>query len=85
MTVAALYELSRTAIVPSLVIEEDGLKKAMAISGHAWLVMQAVGSSMGDLITQWCLIHLEDKGEASSRTKSFVAALPSSSAQASTS
>ena len=53
MTVAALYEPNRTAIVPSLVIEEDGLKKAMTISGLAWSVMQAVGSSMGGLLTQW--------------------------------
>ena len=49
MTLAALCEPSRTAIVPSLVIDEDGLKKAMTISGLAWSVSQAVGSSMGSI------------------------------------
>jgi MFS family permease len=53
MTVAAIYEPSRTAILPMLVFEEDGLKKAMTISGLAWSVMQAIGSVMGGLLTQF--------------------------------
>lgn len=58
MTVAALYEPSRTAIVPSLILDEEGMKKAMTISGLAWSVMQALGSSMGGLLTQWVGIQM---------------------------
>lgn len=58
MTVAAIYEPSRNAIVPMLVLDEEGMQKAMTISGLAWSVIQAVGSSMGGLLTQWVGIQM---------------------------
>ena len=49
MTVAALYEPSRSAIVPMLVTNEASLKKAMTLSELSWSLMTAVGSSLGGL------------------------------------
>ncbi|KAL7451364.1 hypothetical protein ACHAWC_003201 [Mediolabrus comicus] len=58
MTVAAIYVPSRTAIVPMLVAEGEELKKANTILGLAWSTMQALGSSMGGVLTQWVGIQL---------------------------
>ena len=46
MTVAAIYKPNRSALVPMLVVDEESLKKAVTISGLAWSVMTAFGSSM---------------------------------------
>lgn len=53
MTVAALYEPNRSAIVSQLVVNEEGLKKAITISGLAWSVMTSVGSSVGGFATEY--------------------------------
>lgn len=58
MSVAAIYVPSRTAIVPMLVAKEEELKKANTILGIAWSTMQALGSSMGGVLTQWVGIQL---------------------------
>ena len=51
MTVAAIYEPSRTAIVPMLVLEESNLEKAMILVSSSETLMQAVGSSIGGILT----------------------------------
>jgi MFS family permease len=51
MTVAAVYEPSRTAIVPMLVLEESNLEKAMILVSSSETLMQAVGSSIGGILT----------------------------------
>ena len=51
MTVAAIYEPSRTAIVPMLVLEESNLEKAMILVSSSETLMQAVGSSVGGMLT----------------------------------
>lgn len=61
MTVAALYESSHSAIVPMLVLEADSLEKAMILVSSAEVAMQAVGSSIGGLLTgtvgiQYCFM-----------------------------
>jgi MFS family permease len=61
MTVAALYRPSHTAIVPMLVPEEGSLEKAMILVSSVYLLMQAVGSSTGGILTgfvgiQYCFM-----------------------------
>lgn len=51
MTVAAIYEPSRSAIVNMLVDDEESLKKSITISELAWSVMTSVGSSLGGIAT----------------------------------
>ena len=51
MTVAAIYEPSRCAIVSMLVDDEESLKKSITISELAWSVMTSVGSSLGGIAT----------------------------------
>ena len=53
MTVAAIYEPSRSAIVSMLVKDEESLKKAITISELAWSVMTSIGSSLGGLATAY--------------------------------
>ena len=53
MTVAAIYEPNRSALVPMLVVDEESLKKAVTISGLAWSVMTAFGSSMGGFAAEY--------------------------------
>eukprot|EP00581_Thalassiosira_minuscula_P014752 CAMPEP_0183721264 /NCGR_PEP_ID=MMETSP0737-20130205/13593_1 /TAXON_ID=385413 /ORGANISM="Thalassiosira miniscula, Strain CCMP1093" /LENGTH=530 /DNA_ID=CAMNT_0025951243 /DNA_START=101 /DNA_END=1693 /DNA_ORIENTATION=+ len=47
MAIAAIYEPNRSSIVTMLVSDEEGLKKAVTLSGLAWSCMTAFGSSMG--------------------------------------
>jgi MFS family permease len=61
MTVAAIYEPSHSAIVPMLVLEEESVEKAMILVSSAETLMQAVGSSVGGLLTgtlgiQYCFM-----------------------------
>ncbi len=61
MTVAALYDPSHSAIVPMIVSEEDNLEKAMILVSTSYELMQAVGSSIGGLLTgvvgiQYCFM-----------------------------
>ncbi|KAL7535651.1 hypothetical protein ACHAWF_005222 [Thalassiosira exigua] len=58
MTVAAMYEPSRSAIVSMLVGDEESLKKAITISELAWSVMTAVGSSAGGFATEYLGISI---------------------------
>jgi predicted MFS family arabinose efflux permease len=51
MTVAAIYEPSRTAIVPMLVLDESNLEKATILVSSSETLMQAVGSSIGGILT----------------------------------
>lgn len=51
MTVAAIYEPSRSTIVNMLVDDEESLKKSITISELAWSVMTSVGSSLGGIAT----------------------------------
>jgi len=51
MSVAAIYEPSRSAIVSMLVDDEESLKKSITISELAWSVMTSVGSSLGGIAT----------------------------------
>jgi len=51
MSVAAIYEPSRSAIVSMLVDNEESLKKSITISELAWSVMTSVGSSLGGIAT----------------------------------
>src|SRR6056300_453493 len=51
MSVAAIYEPSRTAIVPGLVLDESNLEKAMILVSSSETLMQAVGSSIGGILT----------------------------------
>ena len=61
MTVAALYDPSHSAIVPMIVQEEQSLEKAMILVSTSYELMQAVGSSVGGLLTgvvgiQYCFM-----------------------------
>ena len=61
MTVAALYDPCHSAIVPMIVPEEDSLEKAMILVSLVEESMQAVGSSIGGLLTgfvgiQYCFM-----------------------------
>ena len=61
MTVAALYYPCHSAIVPMIVPEEDSLEKAMILVSLIETSMQAVGSSIGGLLTgfvgiQYCFM-----------------------------
>jgi len=53
MTVAAIYEPSRSSIVSMLVLDEDSLKTAITISELAWSLMTSVGSSMGGFSAEY--------------------------------
>ena len=57
MTVAALYDPSHSAIVPMLVKEEESLEKAMILVSSTYELMQAVGSSVGGILTGFVGIH----------------------------
>lgn len=52
-SIAALYEPSKSAIIPLLVPEEEFLKKAMTLSVLAWSTMAAVGASLGGFTVSW--------------------------------
>jgi len=61
MTVAALYDPSHSAIVPMILTETDSLEKAMILVSSTHELMQAVGSSIGGLLTgfvgiQYCFM-----------------------------
>jgi len=53
MTVAALYEPSRSSMVSMLVTDGESLKKAITMCGLAWSVMASVGSSMGGFAAEY--------------------------------
>ncbi|KAL7522845.1 hypothetical protein ACHAWX_007563 [Stephanocyclus meneghinianus] len=52
MTVAAIYEPCRSALVPMLITNEGYLKKALTLTGLTWSVMASVGASTGGLATE---------------------------------
>jgi MFS family permease len=49
-TVASIYDPVRRAIVPLLVTQEDYLQKATLLSGLAYSLMAAFGSSLGGIV-----------------------------------
>lgn len=53
MTVAAIYEPCRSALVPMLITNEGYLKKALTFTGLTWSVMASVGASTGGLATEY--------------------------------
>lgn len=57
MTVAAIYEPSRSALTPML-LDEESLKKAYTLTGLGWSVMASVGSSLGGFAVEWVGIDM---------------------------
>jgi len=53
MTVAAIYEPSRSSMVSMLVADGESLKKAITMSELAWSLMTSVGSSMGGFAAEY--------------------------------
>jgi MFS family permease len=49
-SIGALYEPSRTSILPMLVKDSESLNKATTLIGLAWAIMTAIGSGMGGYI-----------------------------------
>ena len=50
-SISALYEPVRTAIIPMLVTDEEGLRKANTLTGLSWSLMTAVGAAAGGFTT----------------------------------
>jgi predicted MFS family arabinose efflux permease len=58
MTIAAMYEPARSALVPMLISSEGYLKKALTLTGLTWSVMACVGASTGGLVTEYFGINM---------------------------
>ncbi|KAL3782140.1 hypothetical protein ACHAWO_007500 [Cyclotella atomus] len=58
MTIAAMYEPARSALVPMLISSEGYLKKALTLTGLTWSVMACVGASTGGLVTEYFGINI---------------------------
>ena len=49
-SIGALYEPCRNAIIPLLVPDDEGMKKATTLTGLAWSVTAALGAAIGGMI-----------------------------------